>query len=59
MAAGYGGLLAFARIRERERPSGVVWNRMGFKSDGKQFAVTLEMSREEAGQLLLQLITPN
>ena len=59
MAAGYGTLLAVARIRERARPSGIVWNRMGFKADGKQFAVTLEMSREEAGQLLLQLITPN
>ena len=59
MANGYGGLLAIARFRERERPSGVVWNRMGFRADGKQFAVTLEMSREEAGQLLLQLITPN
>jgi hypothetical protein len=59
MSSGYGGLLAFARVRERGRPSGVVWNSMGFKSDGKQFTVTLEMSREEAGRLLLQLITPN
>ena len=59
MANGYGGLLALARMRERERPSGVVWNHMGFRADGKQFAVTLDMSREKAGQLLLQLITPN
>ncbi|HEX7175643.1 MAG TPA: hypothetical protein VF240_10325 [Pyrinomonadaceae bacterium] len=59
MASGYGALLAYARLMERERPSGVVWNHTGLMADGKQFAVTLEMSREQAGQLLLQLITPN
>lgn len=58
-AVGYGTLLTFARFKEKGTHAGVVWNSIKVSSSGKQLAFKLEMTREAAGNLLLQQITPN
>lgn len=59
MAQGYGVLLALAQFTKKERAESVVYRNMKVSSSGKRLAVRLEMSREAAGNLLLQQITPN
>ncbi|HEX5707488.1 MAG TPA: hypothetical protein VFX96_09345 [Pyrinomonadaceae bacterium] len=59
LALGYGGMLLVARRRAAERPTLPLWNSVRLSANGKQLVMRLEMPREQAGNLLLQRITPN
>jgi hypothetical protein len=59
MARGYDALFQMARVVNRDRQTAVVYNGMTASASGKQLAFRLEMSRADAGNLLLQQITPN
>ena len=59
MSDAYQRAIPFLSLRRGGTPGGQVWKNMTTSSSGKQLALKLEMSREEAGNLLLQQITPN
>jgi len=52
LAQGYNRLLAVGRLSRRGRAGAEVLNNMAFNANGKQLTMHLEMTREQAGNLL-------
>jgi pyruvate/2-oxoglutarate dehydrogenase complex dihydrolipoamide acyltransferase (E2) component len=59
MARGYRMLVNFARIAKRGTDEGAILNNMKISSSGKQLLMSLDMPREQMGNILLRQITPN
>jgi hypothetical protein len=59
MARGYRMLLNIARVAKRGTDEGAILNNMKISSSGKQLLMSLDMSREQMGNILLRQITPN
>lgn len=59
MARGYRAMVNVARLMKRGSDEAVVLNNMKFSSSGKQLLMSLDMPREQMGNLLLKQITPN
>ncbi|HEX8853372.1 MAG TPA: hypothetical protein VF754_07795 [Pyrinomonadaceae bacterium] len=59
MATGYNALFSIARATKRGQDVAAILNGMTVSASGKQLAFRLEMSRAEAGNLLLKQVTPN
>jgi hypothetical protein len=59
MARGYRAMVNVARLVRRGTDEAAVLNNMKFSSNGKQFLMSLDMPREQMGNLLLKQITPN
>ena len=59
MARGYRMLVNFARIAKRGTDEGAVLNNMKISSSGKQLLMSLDMPREQMGNILLRQITPH
>lgn len=59
MARGYRAMVNVARLMRRGTDEAVVLNNMKFSSSGKQLLMSLDMPREQMGNLLLKQITPN
>lgn len=58
-ASQLGAVLPLLRLRTEGQPVHVVWNNMKVSASGKQLALRLEMTREQAGNLLLRQVTPD
>lgn len=59
MARGFDTLFRIAQHTNKGRDVAAVYNGMTASASGKQLAFRLEMSRQDAGNLLLRQITPN
>ncbi len=59
MARGYRMLVNFARVAKRGTDEGAILNNMKISSSGKQLLMSLDMPREQMGNILLRQITPN
>ena len=59
MARGYRAMVNFARLVRRGSDEAAVLNNMKFSSNGKQLIMSLDMPREQMGNILLKQITPN
>jgi hypothetical protein len=59
MARGYRTMVNVARLMRRGTDEAAVLNNMKFSSNGKQLLMSLDMPREQMGNLLLKQITPN
>ncbi len=59
MARGYRAMINVARLVRRGTDEAAVLNNMKFSSNGKQLLMSLDMPREQMGNLLLKQITPN
>ena len=59
MARGYRAMVNVARLMRRGTDEAAVLNNMKFSSNGKQLLMSLDMPREQMGNLLLKQITPN
>lgn len=59
MVRGYRAMINVARLMQRGSDRAVVLNNMKISSSGKQLVMSLVMSREQVGNLLLKQITPN
>lgn len=59
MARGYRAMINVGRIVRRGTDDALVLNNMKVSSSGKQLVMNLQMTREEAGNLILRQITPN
>lgn len=57
LARGYDYLFKAARVNQPGRNEALVISNMTASANGKQFAVKLEMSREQAGNLLRQRLS--
>ncbi|MCA1631793.1 MAG: hypothetical protein LC785_14245 [Acidobacteria bacterium] len=57
LARGYDALLHMASLQQRGANSAAVLNSLKVSASGKQFAVKLEMSREQLGNLLRQSLS--
>ena len=58
-ASSYRALIDVARFGKAGTAEAVIWNNMTASASGKQYALKLEMTRAEAGNLLLQHVAPN
>ncbi|HYG11518.1 MAG TPA: hypothetical protein VD835_16345 [Pyrinomonadaceae bacterium] len=54
LAQNYNALVAVGRLMQRGREGVEILNNMAFSANGKQLSMQLEMSREQAGNLLRQ-----
>ena len=52
-------LLTLGRFAKAGRPEGTILNQMRLSSSGKQLVMSLNMSRQALGNLLLKQVTPN
>jgi len=59
MVRGYRAMVNVARLVRRGTDEAAVLNNMKFSSNGKQLLMSLDMPREQMGNLLLKQITPN
>ena len=59
MARGYRAMVNVARLVRRGTDEAAVLNNMKFSSNGKQLLMSLDMPREQMGNILLKQITPN
>lgn len=59
LARGYRSMINIGRLMRRGTADAVVLNNMKVSASGKQLLMTLDMSREQMGNLLLKQITPN
>lgn len=59
MARGYRMLVNIARVAKRGTDEGAILNNMKLSSSGKQLLMSLDMPREQMGNILLRQITPN
>ena len=59
MARGYRAMVNVARLMRRGTDEAAVLNNMKFSSNGKQLLMSLDMPREQMGNILLKQITPN
>lgn len=57
LAQGYNRLLDIGRLSQRGRGGVEVLNNMAFNANGKQLTMQLEMSREQAGNLLCKQLS--
>ena len=59
MARGYRAMINVGRLMRRGTDDALVMNNMKVSASGKQLLMTLDMPREQMGNILLKQITPN
>ena len=55
-ANGYGALVALGRMAKRGTNEGELYNHLKFGNEGKQFTMSFEMSKDDAGKIIADML---